>query len=129
MSLLLANDTFLLLSDSTILNLERRVNEQLESIDKWFRINKLSLNYSKTNFMIFNKHPHKTCNYEFNLKINIDNLVRVCTVKYLGVIFNENLTWSQHLKYLPSQLAKHSGLFYRLCNYVSQKPSACFILD
>ena len=44
---LFADDTFLLLSDSSILNLERRVNEQLESIDKWFRMNKLSLNYSK----------------------------------------------------------------------------------
>ena len=84
-------------------------------------MNKLSLNYSKTNCMIFNKHPHKTCSYEFNFKMNRNNLVRVSTVKYLGVIFDENLTWSQHLKYLSSQLAKHSGLFYRLCSYVSQK--------
>ena len=71
--------------------------------------------------MIFNKHPHKTCKYEFNLKINSNNLVRVSTVKYLGVIFDENLTWSQHLKYLSSQLAKHSALFYRLRYYVSRE--------
>ena len=99
---------------SSILNLERRVNEQLENIDKWFCINKLSLNYFKTNFMIFNKHPHKTCNYDFKLEINGNNLVRAGTVKYLKVIIDENLTWSQHLKYLSSQIAKHSGLFYRL---------------
>ena len=118
---LFADDTFLLLSDSSILNLERRVNEQLENIDKWFCINKLSLNYSKTNFMIFNKHPHKTCNYDFKLEINGNNLVRAGTVKYLGVIIDENLTWSQHLKYLSSPIAKHSGLFYRLRNYVSRE--------
>ena len=116
---LFADNTFLLLSDSSILNLERRVNAQLENIDKWFRMNKISLNYSKTNYMIFNKHPHKTCNYEFNLKIY--NIVRVSTVKYLGVILDENLTWSQHLKYLSSRLAKHSELFYRLHNYVSRE--------
>ena len=80
-----ADDTFLLLSDSSILNLERPVNEQPENIDKWFRINKSSLNYSKRNFMIFNKHPHKTCNYDFKLQINGNNLVRASTVKYLGV--------------------------------------------
>ena len=59
---LFADDTFLLLLDSSVSNLERRVNEQLENIDKWFRMNKLSLNYSKTNYMIFNKYPHKICN-------------------------------------------------------------------
>ena len=74
---LFADDTFLLLSDSSILNLERQVNEQLESINKWFRMNKLSLNYSETNYMIFNKHPHTTCNYEFNLKINSNNLAEL----------------------------------------------------
>ena len=39
---------------------------------------------------------------------------------YLGVITEENLTGSQHIKYLSSQFAKHFGLFYRLRNYVSQ---------
>ena len=122
-TILFADDTFLLLSDSSILNLERRVNKQLENIDKWFRINKLSLNYYNTNFMIFNKHPHKTCNYALKLEINGNNLVRASTVKYLGVIIDENLTWSQHLKYryLSSQIAKHSGLFHRLRNYVSRE--------
>ena len=35
--------------------LELDINNNLESLNKWFQINKLSLNATKTKFMIFRK--------------------------------------------------------------------------
>ena len=49
-----ADDTFILLADSNLNNLENRVNHQLHKIDYLLRKNKLSLNYVKTNYMIIN---------------------------------------------------------------------------
>ena len=108
----------MILSDSHINSLINRVNNELYIIDLWLRKNKLSLNYSKTSFIIFNKQPNKTCDYEFKLKINNNLIKRVNSIKYLGVLIDSKLSWSEHLNYLNLQLARYSGLFIRLRRYV-----------
>ena len=109
------------LSDSNLENLEKRVNNELQSVDNWLRRNKLSLNFNKTNYMITNKHPAKTVDIDFNLTINGVSLERVHSVKYLGVVVDDKLTWTEHLKQLSLQLARYSGIFYRLHNVITQK--------
>ena len=54
---LFADDTLLMMSDHNLEKLQKKVNEQMINIDRWFRKIKLSLNYSKTNFMVINKQP------------------------------------------------------------------------
>ena len=108
----------MILSDSNIKSLINRVNNKLYVIDLWLRKNKLSLNYSKTSFIIFNKQPNKTCDYEFKLKINNNLIKRVNSIKYLGVLIDSKLSWSEHVDYLNLQLARYLGLFTRLRRYV-----------
>ena len=67
----------MILSDSNINLLINRVNNELNIIDLWLRKNKLSLNYSKTSFIIFNKQPNKTCDYELKLKINNKKIKKI----------------------------------------------------
>ena len=118
---LFVDDTYLTLSDSNLENLEKRVNKELQNVDNWLRRNKLSLNFNKKNYMIFNKHPAKTVDIDFNLTINGISLERVHSVKYLGVVMDDKLTWAEHLKQLSLQLARYSGIFYRLQNVITQK--------
>ena len=54
---LFADDTLLTMSDHNLENTQKKVNEQVIKTDRWFRKNKLSLNCSKTNFMVINKQP------------------------------------------------------------------------
>ena len=54
---LFADDTYLTLSDKSLTNLENRANEQLTNIDIQLCSNKLSLNYSKTTYLLINKLP------------------------------------------------------------------------
>ena len=117
-SILYADDTAMILSDSNINSLINRVNNELNIIDLWLRKNKLSLNYSKTSFIIFNEQPNKTFDYEFKLKINNNPIKRVNSIKYLGVLIDSKLSWSEHVDYLNLQLARYSGLFTRLRRYV-----------
>ena len=118
---LFADDTYLTLSDSNLENLEKRVNKELQNVDNWLRRNKLSLNFNKTNYMIINKHLAKTVDIDFNLTINGVSLERVHSVKYPRVVIDDKLTWAEHLKQLSLQLARYSGIFYRLQNVITQK--------
>ena len=101
--ILYANDTAMILSDSNINSLINRVNSELNIINLWLRKNKLSY-YSKTSFIIFNKQPNKTSDYEFKLKINNYLIKRVNSIKYFGVLIDSKLSWSEHVNYLNPQL-------------------------
>ena len=56
-STLLADDTYLCLSDTNINDLQIRVYAELQNINFWLWNYKLSLNYNKTNFMLINNTP------------------------------------------------------------------------
>jgi len=58
-SLLFVDDTLLLLANKNLILLKQKVNEPIKNINLWLRINKLSLNYAKTNFIVFHKQPQK----------------------------------------------------------------------
>ena len=120
-AVLYADDTALLLSDYSIASLERRVNNQLKNINLWLQNNKLSLNCSKTNYIIFNKQPNKTCPLDLHLVINNTSIQRVKSCKYLGIIFDEKLNWADHISQLKLQLTRASGMFCKLRKYVPKE--------
>ena len=45
-------------------------------------MNKLSLNYSKTNYIIYNNQLHKTCKDEFTIVMNKTRLQGENSIKY-----------------------------------------------
>ena len=118
---LFADDTYLTLTDNDLNTLQTRVNNELNSLNNWFLKHKLSLNYSKTNFLLINKTPYRPVDYIFQLSFNGTSINRVQNIKYLGVYIDELLNWSVHTSYLSLQLAKYRGLFCRLRNYVTRE--------
>ena len=58
-------------------------------------------------------------NKSLNLKINGVNIQEVSTVKYLGVTFDSNLTWKNHVDELCLKLSKTVGIFSKLRYYVN----------
>ena len=38
---------------------------------------------------------------------------RVESIKFLGVLLDENLSWKDHIKYIENKVAKNIGLLYR----------------
>src|SRR6218665_414601 len=111
------------------------MNEELSKLSRWFQMNKLSLNITKSNYMIFqvnklslniNKSNNmifkskKSHNLDFsnltNLNLLIDNtqLSMVSKVKFLGVIIDEHLTWKPHIEHVKSKVTKIVGIVYRL---------------
>ena len=55
------------------------------------------------------------------LKMGNTTLERVKSIKYLGVIIDENFNWSQHITNLKSKLASSVGIISKLRYYVDTK--------
>ena len=85
-SVLFADDTNVLISGENIDVLCSRLNEELESIREWLCCNKLSLNFSKTHYMIFT--PRNKIVHDIDVKIHGVSVERVYATKFLGVIID-----------------------------------------
>jgi len=105
-STLFADDTYLSLANKNLSDLEHKTNSQLQLIDAWLKNNKLSLNYTKTTYLLFNKHPHLPVNSKFTLSINNTEIIKSDSVKYLGLLIDDKLNWSAHAHELSLQLAR-----------------------
>ena len=111
---LFADDTLLQLSDCNIKKLEKRVNNELNKINVWSRNNKISLNISKSNYMLIDNCINASTEKHFEIKLQQNVLNRVRNLKYLGMLIDDGLNWDPHIK----QLSKSSAIIYRLRNFV-----------
>ena len=110
-TLLFADDTTLQMSSSNPAELYNTANQELFFISEWFKANKLTLNTSKTKYILFRK-PNMKVNFD-NLKLYIDN----CTIerigagcndnsfKFVGVKIDEFLQWKDHITSVKSKLS------------------------
>ena len=65
-------------------------------------------------------------NENFVIRLNDKLLERSSTIKYLGLLIDDTLNWFSHIQHLSHQLARLSGIFYRLRNYV-KKETLCMV--
>ena len=82
---LFADDTNILYADKNLKSLENIVNIELQNLHEWLTSNKLTLNTTKTNFVIF--HPYQPSLYMFDNEKNGNvTLESKNYIKYLGVL-------------------------------------------
>ena len=69
-------------------------------------LNKLHINMSKCNYIIFRPKTKKVDQPDPFLELKINNIVikKVKHAKFLGVTLDENLNWEQHIKDLKRKL-------------------------
>ena len=116
--LLFADDTNLFYSNADIDVLRTTVDQELLKLSEWFHCNHLSLNVMKTNYILFGSRL-----VPLNCQICIDKqpLVRLYSVKFLGVIVDSGLRWNLHIDYICSKIAKGLGAMYRINNIIPHK--------
>ena len=114
--IIFADDTNLFTSHSDPLILQDTVNTELTKVDTWFRCNKLSLNISKTNYIIFCTQKRKSTTDLSHVKISINDqeVQKVAATKFLGILIDEHINFKLHIEHLVKKLSKYVGLFYKL---------------
>ena len=97
--ILFADDTTILFSHKDIENQISLINTELNEVSNWFKANKLSVNASKTNYMILGT-PHMTSVKQTEVILDNTILDRVQCTKFLGVLIDECLTLSSPWDFL-----------------------------
>ena len=104
-----AEDAAVFASDSDINNVHATVNRELVGVNNWIMANRLSLNVSKTSYMIISNQKNA-----IDIRIRDSILTKVSTVKFLGVTLDENLTFNDHVKNATTKISKFVGVLRRL---------------
>ena len=102
-AILFADDTTIFLSSQNKQFLYESVNKDLHSLSEWFQTNKLSLNVSKTNYVLFNNTRVDNAD-NFNLTIANKSIERKNEVKFLGLYLDSKLDWNAHIKFVRNKM-------------------------
>ena len=110
---LFADDTSTFLSGSDLKIIEKICNEELEKVSKWLIANKLSLNISKSNMVLFRCKNRKL---ERSISIKIDNelINEKNSTKYLGIYIDKTLSWKEHISNIKIKLERGIGMLSKL---------------
>jgi hypothetical protein len=112
--ILFADDTNILYTHNNLDALSRITNVELEQVSQWFICNKLSINTSKTKFMVFHRPQMQFNHTDMHVTLNGVNIEYVSQLKFLGVYIEEDLSWKTHANHISKKIAKSLGVLHRL---------------
>ena len=136
-SVLFADDTTCLGQGKNLKNLTEYVNDELQKISNWFRSNKMAVNTAKTKFIVFRTRGKRVdpadCivlynNNELGKDENPDLITPVQRVfnegeetsfKLLGVLFDEYLSFEDHVSSICAKISKSLFCINRVKNFVT----------
>ena len=101
--IIFADDTNFLYTGNDISEICKTVSKELDKLSSWFMANKLSLNVSKTNFMVISR---KQIVNKPIVSINSITIERVYITKFLGVHIDCQLDWNCHIKSIKKKLLR-----------------------
>jgi hypothetical protein len=121
-SVLFADDTNLFYSNRDIKLLFKIVNNEFLNLAEWFKANKLSLNLNKTKYTFFHRlHDKENIPLKLpDLYIGNSKILRESSLKFLGVILDENVTWREHIRTIEDKISKNIGILYRAKHLLNQ---------
>ena len=108
-----ADDTNLLYSCKCLKVLRKRMNKDLVFLYDWLCANRLSLNATKTESIVFRPLRHRSTD-RVTLKLHHTILFESSKIKYLGLILDNKLDWKSHISELSKKLSRALGLLYKI---------------
>ena len=109
--IIFADDTNFLYTGNDISEICKPVSKELDKLSSWFMANKLSLNVSRTNFMVITR---KQIVNKPIVSFNSINIERVYITTFLGVHIDCQLDWNGHIKSIKNKIAKNVSVMNRV---------------
>ena len=108
-----ADDTSLICQNKSLKALNKKINQDLSNLTEWLRANKISLNASKTEIILF-RNKTKVIKRNLNFRLSGQKLRLSNSVSYLGVDIDEQLSWNIQLSKLTKKLSRSVGILSKL---------------
>ena len=102
-----ADDTNLNCNGKSSVDIEQKINTDLDNVHNWLISNKLTLNTKKTEYMIIGSQNRlKNILSDPEILIGDQKIKRVSQKEFLGVIVDENLNWHKHIDTQCKKISK-----------------------
>ena len=115
-SILFADDTTMYKTHRNLRYLKWCLEDEMQTITKWFAANKLTLNLDKTVCVLFQKN-HKT--ERINLDVSGNQIPSQPFTKFLGMWLDQHLTWFKHIEMLILKLTRNQNLLKLSRNHLT----------
>ena len=116
-----ADDTTLLITGRNKQEAEKKANIVLQHIYSYFTCNKLSINPSKTKYLIFTKAVKKNTELSPKLILGGVEIESTIKIKFLGMIITKSLDWTEHKSYIKNKISQSTGILYSSRNTLNYK--------
>ena len=90
-------------------------------IYKWLCKNKLSLNYAKPKYMLFQTAHSKPPPLHLPLQVNEKKIKKVREINFLGVTFNEYFSWKTHMQKILGKIRFSSYAIRKIRPHLNNK--------
>ena len=118
---LFADDTITSVCGKNLYTLFNLIRHEIKLLKKWFCANMLSLNVDKTFYSIFHSKKSVIPDVFDNITVEGMTIKRKKSAKYLGLTFDEVLSWRHHAETLLKGLSKYFHFFYHLRKVIPHK--------
>ena len=118
-----ADDTTILVEGPTIEDVYIHTHENLINLIDWLNANKLSVNLSKTNYIIFtpNQQRYFVGNDNTELIINNTKIEKVNSTNFLGLIIDSKLSWEYQVNNICNKVNQGFYIIDTLKNLVPDR--------
>ena len=110
-----ADDSSFFKSGRSLPELFNVLQNETVKIREWLNNNKLSLNISKTNYMIMTNRKKVQQNDDFQMSIS-----QVNETKCFGVIIDDRMTFKSHIEHIAGKMSKGVGIICKDRNALPQ---------
>jgi len=115
-AVLFADDTNLFITNNRPDILLRDIKSDLSTLIDWFRSNKLTLNISKTNCLLFSPKRSTINKTTIYIPFGSENVTLSSQCKFLGLIVDDKLSWEPHIRQLVNKINKNLFLLRSVKN-------------
>ena len=117
---LFEDDTSLFYSHKDPNQLIHVMNCELSKISEWLKVNKLSLDVARTNYILFRPRQKPITVSD---TITLDNIAvqQVEVTKFLGVLLDQHLSWKYHINHVAKKVSKTIGIISKARFFLSSK--------
>ena len=117
-----ADDTSVSYASASLDEIQNVINSELKNLNSWLIANRLSLNITKTEFMIIGSRQRMNATQnDIAIRMRDREINRADVVKSLGMHIDRHLSWSEHIHKISKKISSAIGALKRARPFISCK--------
>ncbi len=110
------NTTIEIITNRNSSNIQDNLNNELDNLNIWLKLNRLSLNIKKTKFMIFKTTNKRTPDLQLHIEgIPIE---QVFEFNFLGLTLDDKLRWNRHIDKISNKISRNVGILNSMKHFL-----------